>query len=64
MTTMTRIRNAWRGLMQADREDVITIEGKALTVEQIRILAQQGRLELREIQGGTYLETHGETADI
>jgi hypothetical protein len=50
--------------MQADREDVITIEGKALTVEQIRILAQQGRLELREIQGGTYLETHGETADI
>lgn len=61
---MTRIRNAWRGLMQADREDVITIEGKALTVEQIRILAQQGRLELREIRGGTYLETHGETADI
>ncbi len=63
MTTMTRLKNAWRGLTQAKEPTEITIAGETLSWEQIRRLAQQGRLELREPTGGSYLEPHGEHVD-
>ena len=63
MTTITRLKNAWRGLTQAEAPAEITIAGERLTWKQIQRLAQQGRLELREPKGGSYLEPHGECVD-